>query len=42
MFNSPCSVYEKPVGIYHEPVCCDKCNEWFHIRCNNISKKTYR
>ena len=39
MVNFPCSVCEKPVGINHEVVCCDKCNKWFHIRCNNICKK---
>ena len=42
MVNFPCSVCEKPVGINHEAVCCDKCNKWVHIRCNNICKKTYR
>ena len=42
MANFPCSVCEKPVGINHEVVCCDKCNKWIHIRCNNICKKTYR
>ena len=42
MVNFPCSVCEKPVGINHEAVCCDKCNKWVHIRCNNICKKSYR
>ena len=42
MVNFSCSVCEKPVGINHEAVCCDKCNKWIHIRCNNICKKTYR
>ena len=32
-------VCEKPVGINHEAVCCDKYNKWVHIRCNNICKK---
>ena len=42
MVNFPCSVCEKPVAINHEAVCCDICNKWVHIRCNNICKKTYR
>ena len=42
MINFPSSVCEKPVGINHEAVCCDKCNKWVHIRCNDICKKTYR
>ena len=41
MVNFPCSVCEKPVGINHEAVCCDKCNKWVHIRCKNICKKAY-
>ena len=41
MVNFPCSVCEKPVGINHEAICCDKCNKWIHIRCN-ICKKAYR
>ena len=42
MVHFPCSVCEKPVGINHEAVCCEKCNKWILIRCNNICKKTYR
>ena len=42
MVNFPCSVSEKPVGIDHKAACCDKCNKWVHIRCNNIYKKVYR
>ena len=42
MVNFPCSVSEKSVGIDHKAACCDKCNKWVHIRCNNICKKTYR
>ena len=42
MVSFPCSVCEKPVAINHEAVCCDKCDKWVHIRCNNICKKTYR
>ena len=40
MVNFLCSVCEKPVGINHEAVCCDKCEKWVHIRYNNISRKT--
>ena len=39
MVNFPCSVSEKQVGIDHKAACCDKCNKWVHIRCNNIYKK---
>ena len=42
MVNFPCSVCEKPVAINHEAVCCDNCNKWVHIRCNNTCKKTYK
>ena len=41
MVKFPCSICEKPVAISHEAVCCDVCNRWVHIRCNNICKKTY-
>ena len=41
MVKFPCSVCEKPVVINHEAVCCDICNSWVHIYCNNICKKTY-
>ena len=37
----PNSVCGKPVAINHEFMCCDLCNRWVHIRCNNICKKTY-
>ena len=42
MVKFPCSVCEKPVAINHDAVCCDVCNRWVHIRCNNICKKTHR
>ena len=39
MVNFPCSVCEKPFGVNHEAVCCDKCNKRVHTRCNSICKK---
>ena len=41
MNKFPCSLCEKLVAINHEPGCCDVCNRWVHIRCNNICKKTW-
>ena len=30
------------VGKKHNAVCCNLCNEWIHISCNNSDKKTYK
>ena len=42
MVKFPCVVWEKTVGTNHNVVCCDMCDRWVHIYCNNICKKTYR
>ena len=38
----PCGICQKAVGKKHNAVCCDLCNEWIHIACNNLDKKTYK
>ena len=38
----PRGICQKAVGKKHNAVCCDLCNEWIHIPCNNLDKKTYR
>ena len=38
----PCSVCYKAVAKNHNTVCCDSCNLWVHIKCNNLTKFCYR
>ena len=38
----PCSICPKNVAKNHNAVCCDICNLWVHIKCNNITKYCYR
>ena len=38
----PCSVYYKAVAKNHNAVCCDSCNLWVHIKCNNLTTFCYR
>lgn len=38
----PCSVCKKAVGSRHKAIQCDHCDNWVHIKCNNIDKKTYQ
>ena len=33
---SSCSVYKKSVLNQHKVICCDHCNQWVHIKCNNL------
>ena len=37
-----CGVCSKTVAKNHNAVCCDKCDMWVHIVCNNLSKYCYR
>ena len=37
-----CGICQKAVGKKHNAVCCDLCNEWIQISCNNLDKKTYK
>ena len=41
MVKFPCYVCEKPVAHTHKAICCDLCQTWVHIKCNNLSKKNY-
>ena len=34
----PCKICEKKVASNHNAICCDICNKWVHISCNNISR----
>ena len=38
----PCSICPKNVSKNHNAVCCDICNLWVHIKCNNVTKYCYR
>ena len=38
----PCGVCEKNVAHNHNAVCCDICQKWVHISCNNISRYCYK
>ena len=33
-----CNICEKNVASNHNAICCDTCNKWVHISCNNISR----
>ena len=35
-------ICEKAVAKKHKTVCCDVCNKWVYIRCNNINTYIYR
>ena len=37
----PCGICQKSVGVKHKAICCDICNRWIHIACNNLDRKTY-
>ena len=37
----PCSVCKKSVLNQHKPICCDHCNQWVHINCNNLNDLDY-
>ena len=38
----PCGICSKAVEKNRNAVCCDGCNLWVHIRCNNLTKFCYR
>ena len=38
----PSNIYQKNVASNHSAVCCDACNKWVDISCNNISRYCYR
>ena len=33
----PCGICSKAVEKNRNAVCCDGCNLWVHIRCNNLN-----
>ena len=37
----PCGICTKAVGKNHKAIQCDICDNWVHIKCNKIDKKTY-
>ena len=37
----PCSVCKKSVLNQHKAICCDHCNQWVHIKCNNLNDIDY-
>ena len=41
MVKFPCGIYQKAVVTKHKAICCDLCNKWIHIGCNNLNKSTY-
>ena len=38
----PCGICYKAVAKNHNGVCCDSCNLWVHIKCNNLTKFCHR
>ena len=37
----PCTVCGRSVTQNHKALQCDYCDQWVHIKCNLIDKKTY-
>ena len=37
----PCGDCGRAVASNHRGICCDTCNQWFHIRCANITPQDY-
>ena len=37
----PCPVCKKSVLNQHKAICCDHCNQWVHIKCNNLNDLDY-
>ena len=36
-----CSVCKKSVFNQHKAISCNHCNQWVHIKCNNLSDLNY-
>ena len=41
MVKFPCVICQKAVVTKQKAICCDLCNKWIHIGCNNINKTIY-
>jgi hypothetical protein len=41
MMSFPCGTCGKAVKNNQKAVCCDLCNLWVHLKCNNLDNKTY-
>ena len=37
----PCAIFKRTVAKNHKALQCDLCDQWIHIKCNLIDKKTY-
>ena len=42
MIADPCGVCYKAVGENHRAICCDICEKWIHIKCNNLNNSDYK
>ena len=42
MIAFPCGVCQKAVAKNHKAICCDICQKWIHIKCNNLNKNDYK
>ena len=38
----PCPVCNKNVNTNHRAICCDICDKWVHIKCNQLNEKDYK
>ena len=41
MKHYPCEVCKKSVLNQHKAICCDHCNQWVHIKCNDLNDLNY-
>ena len=39
MVTFPCGIWQKAVAKRHKAICCDLCDKWIRIACNNFDKK---
>ena len=38
----PCLVCKKSVLDQREAICYDHCNQWVHVKCNNLNELDYK
>ena len=41
MDSYPCLVCKKSVLNQHKVICCGLCNQWVHIKCDNLNDLHY-